>query len=163
LGGRAYSALPCAGAPPPQRPLSYNMPRRPGVDIGDRCLIEGVQPDHVPPVPSIPSIGLPSPPPQLTDPTVRPSLAPALRLAQRRLTTPATAGTDSPPDCSHPRSGMHLFPHYANPTLQQSNLCAFLVPVLPAYSPNFSAPQYSQDPSQCSYSSINSTRLPSGS
>ncbi len=27
LGGRAYSALPCAGAEPPQRPLSYN-PRR---------------------------------------------------------------------------------------------------------------------------------------
>ena len=25
LGGRAYSALPCAGAPPPQRPLSYNL------------------------------------------------------------------------------------------------------------------------------------------
>ena len=24
-GGRAYSALPCAGAPPPQRPLSYNL------------------------------------------------------------------------------------------------------------------------------------------
>ena len=27
------------------------MPHRPGVDIGDRCLIEGVWPDHVPPVP----------------------------------------------------------------------------------------------------------------
>ncbi len=54
LGGRAYSALPCAGAPPPQRPLSYNMPHRPGVDIGDRCLIEGVWPTHVPPVPSDP-------------------------------------------------------------------------------------------------------------
>ena len=26
MGGRAYSALPCAGAPPPQRPLSYNLP-----------------------------------------------------------------------------------------------------------------------------------------
>ena len=26
-GGRAYSALPCAGAPPPQRPLSYNTRR----------------------------------------------------------------------------------------------------------------------------------------
>ncbi len=52
LGGRAYSALPCAGAEPPQRPLSYNMPSGPGVDIGDGCLIESVQPDHVPPVPS---------------------------------------------------------------------------------------------------------------
>ena len=30
------------------------MPHRPGVDIGDRCLIEGVQPDHLPPVPSDP-------------------------------------------------------------------------------------------------------------
>ena len=30
------SALPCAGAPPPQRPPSYNMPQRPGVDIGVR-------------------------------------------------------------------------------------------------------------------------------
>ncbi len=27
LGGRAYSALPCAGAPPPQRPLSYTARR----------------------------------------------------------------------------------------------------------------------------------------
>ncbi len=51
LGGRAYSALPCAGAPPPQRPLSLDVPHRPGVNIGDRCLIEGVQPHHVPPVP----------------------------------------------------------------------------------------------------------------
>ena len=54
LGGRAYSALPCAGAPPPQRPLSYNIPPRPGVEIGDRCLFDGVQPDHVPPVASAP-------------------------------------------------------------------------------------------------------------
>ena len=51
LGGRAYSALPCAGAPPPQRPPSYNMPRRPGVDIGDRCPVESASPNHVPPVP----------------------------------------------------------------------------------------------------------------
>ena len=40
------SALPCAGAPPPQRPRSYNLPRRPGVDINDRWPIEGVSPDH---------------------------------------------------------------------------------------------------------------------
>ena len=44
LGGRAYSALPCAGAPPPQRPRSYNMPRRPGVYIRDGCLPERVRP-----------------------------------------------------------------------------------------------------------------------
>ena len=44
------SALPCAGAPPPQRPLSYNMPRRPGVDIRNRCPIESVAPNHVPSV-----------------------------------------------------------------------------------------------------------------
>ena len=46
---------------------------------------------------------LPSHPPQLTDSTVRPGPAPALRLAQKQQTTPATAGTDSPPDCSHPK------------------------------------------------------------
>ena len=39
------------GAPPPQRPLSYNIPRRPGADIRNRSLLEGVQPDHVPPGP----------------------------------------------------------------------------------------------------------------
>ena len=54
LGGRAYSALPCAGAPPPQRPLSYNMPRRPGVDIRNRCPVERISPNPVPPVLCIP-------------------------------------------------------------------------------------------------------------
>ena len=39
------------GLRPRNAPL---MPIRPGVDIGDRCLIEGVWPDHVPPFPSNP-------------------------------------------------------------------------------------------------------------
>ena len=59
LGGRAYSALPCAGAPPPQRPRSYNLPRRPGIDIGNRCPIERVSPKHLPPAPSNPCRGRP--------------------------------------------------------------------------------------------------------
>jgi len=37
---------------------------------------------------------------------VRPGLAPALRLSKSRLTTPATAGIISPPNCSHPKSGI---------------------------------------------------------
>ena len=78
LGGRAYSALPCAGAPPPQRPLSYNIRRRPGVDIRDGCLIERVRPDRVPPVPSDPRRCLPSHP-RLTNSTVRPGTRTASR------------------------------------------------------------------------------------
>ena len=88
LGGRAYSALPCAGAPPPQRPLSYNMPRRPGVDIGDGCPTERVSPNHAPPVPEPillrqNRVTLSSPlylPPhaQLTDSTVWSGLGPSL-------------------------------------------------------------------------------------
>ena len=61
LGGRAYSALPCAGAPPPQRPLSYNMPRQPGVDIPYSCPAERVSPSHVPPILCIPRRGPPRP------------------------------------------------------------------------------------------------------
>ena len=59
LGGRAYSALPCAGAPPPQRPRSYNMPRRPGVYIRDGCLPERGSPHYVPSAPSVPCRGRP--------------------------------------------------------------------------------------------------------
>ena len=54
LGGRAYSALPCAGAPPPQRPPSYNMPRRPCADIRVWCPFERVSSTQIPPVPSNP-------------------------------------------------------------------------------------------------------------
>ena len=59
LGGRAYSALPCAGAPPPQRPLSYNMPRRPGVSIRNMCPAERAPPNHVLPALRIPRRGWP--------------------------------------------------------------------------------------------------------
>ena len=59
LGGRAYSALPCAGAPPPQRPLSYNIPSRPGVYIRDGCLPERGSPHYVPSAPSVPCRGRP--------------------------------------------------------------------------------------------------------
>ena len=37
---------------PPQRPPLNNMPRRQSANIGDRCPIERVSPNHVPPVPS---------------------------------------------------------------------------------------------------------------
>ena len=57
--------------------------------------------------PYVPTLGLPSHAPQLADSALRPGLAPALPLAKRRQTIPATAGTDSPPDCSHPTAGMH--------------------------------------------------------
>ena len=84
-------------------------------------------PNHVPPVPEpVPPkqncrtlssllstlsspLCLPSHP-RLTNSTVRPGQAHALRLAIRRKTFSATAGIDSPPDCSHPKSGMHTFP-----------------------------------------------------
>ena len=86
-GGRAYSALPCAGAPPPQRPLSYNMPRRPGVDICNRCPIEGISPFRVPPVPTNPprdrSCACPGPQNQRTSRKGQ-ALAPALCLSKRR-------------------------------------------------------------------------------
>jgi len=97
------------------------MPHRPGVDIGDRCLIEGVQPDHVPPVPepillrqnrvtlssllstlSSP-LCLPSHPPQPTDSTVRPGPGASTASRPKTVTVPTTAGADSPPDCSHPK------------------------------------------------------------
>ena len=56
---------PCIWAVGPSRPSLVrglrprnappnNIRRRPGVDIRNRCLIERVQPDHVPPVPSDP-------------------------------------------------------------------------------------------------------------
>ena len=79
LGGRAFSALPCAGAPPPQRPPSYNMPRRPGVSIRNRCPVERVSPNHVPPVLCIPRRRRPCayPVPQSTDQLARPGLTPA--------------------------------------------------------------------------------------
>ena len=49
-----------------QRPPLNNMPRRQGVDIGDRCPIERVQPNHVPPVPSNPRRGRPCACPRTT-------------------------------------------------------------------------------------------------
>ncbi|MCZ0939096.1 MAG: hypothetical protein OXJ55_10695, partial [Caldilineaceae bacterium] len=70
--------------------------------------------------PYVPALCLPSHPPQLPDSPVRPGLAPALRLAQRRYTTPATAGADSPPHCSHPKSGKHpLGPGFSPPPAYQ--------------------------------------------
>ena len=57
----------CGGSAPATPPL---LPTRPGVDIGDRCLIEGVQPDPAPPFPSNPpgdrSCACPGPPNQRT-------------------------------------------------------------------------------------------------
>ena len=60
---------PLCGGSAPATPPANNMPRRPCVDISDGCLIEGVRPDHVPPVPSDRrSAGLvPALPPSPTD------------------------------------------------------------------------------------------------
>ena len=63
LDGRAYSALPCAGAEPPQRPLSYNMPRRPGADIGHvPNRKNSANPPPASPTKSPQGLPLPSPP-----------------------------------------------------------------------------------------------------
>ena len=42
------------GLRPRNAPPKHAVPHRPGVDIRNRCLIERVQPVHVPPVPSDP-------------------------------------------------------------------------------------------------------------
>ena len=111
LGGRAYSALPCAGAPPPQRPLSYNMPRRPRVYVRNGCPVERVSPNHGPPVLRIPRrcrpCACPLPSPFSGPPPVRPGLAAALHLSTSRQTISATAGTILTPDFLHPKSRMH--------------------------------------------------------
>ena len=60
LGGRAYSALPCAGAPPPQRPPSYNIPHRPGAYIG-QVPIRKNSATPPPPAPSNPRRRRPCP------------------------------------------------------------------------------------------------------
>ena len=48
------SGPPLCERSPPATPPSYNISRRPGLDIDDRCPIEGVSPNHVPPGPSAP-------------------------------------------------------------------------------------------------------------
>ncbi|MDE0464095.1 MAG: hypothetical protein OXH93_16875, partial [Caldilineaceae bacterium] len=62
------------------------LPTRPGVDIRNRCLIEGVQPDHVPSVPSDPRSG--SHVPALAPPTneCRRRAGPGTRTASRQNT-----------------------------------------------------------------------------
>ena len=112
LCGRAYSALPCAGAPPPQRPLSYNMPRRPGVSIAT-----GAQPkefrqttspqSHVFPVGAglVPALA-PSPTDGL-HPTARPGACTASR--PKTVNTSSHRSHEFPPDYPHPKSGMHPF------------------------------------------------------
>ena len=123
------------------------MPRRPCAGIRDRCPIERVSPNHTPPVAEpvplrqncgtlssllstlssplcLPSHTIPS-----ADPAIRPSLALALRLSRSRQTISATAGMDSPPDCSHPNSAMHPMrgcipyccPPLARPFIPRSN------------------------------------------
>ena len=102
LGGRAYSALPCAGAPPPQRPP-------PTTCLADlvSIFVTGAHSKDLPQTtsPQVPEpislrqycrtfssllstlsspLCLPSHA-QLTDSTVRPGLGPALRLAKKTL------------------------------------------------------------------------------
>ena len=44
----------CGGSAPATPPLNHAVPHRPGVSIRNRCHVEGVQPDPVPPVPTDP-------------------------------------------------------------------------------------------------------------
>ena len=90
------------------------MPRRPGVDNRNRCLIERVSPTNVPPYPSnhrrarsYPSLRT-LPPPSSPFPSNVPAgagLVPALYLAQSLQACSAPAGIIPTPDCRHPKSG----------------------------------------------------------
>ena len=110
LDGRAVGPPLCGGFPPATPPPSYNMPRRQGVDIGDRCLIDRVSQIHVPSVPACPCRGGPcacpgTPSNQPPRDRAGPGTCPE-SLQESAETLAATAMT-SPPDFSHPKFGVH--------------------------------------------------------
>ncbi len=100
------SALPCAGAAPPQRPAlaSDRVQSSPAI-----CLANGVSSPTGPVGAGL----VPALCPPINGPPLGPGLAPALCLSKCRYSTPAAAGIISPPYCSHSRLEMH--PSFSDP------------------------------------------------
>ena len=100
------SALPCAGAAPPQRPALSRHP----VHSSPATYLANIIPPNQSSrgsscsCPSTPhTVSSPSPP----NTPVRAGLVPAPRLSKSQQKIPSTTSTNSPPNCSRPKTGMH--------------------------------------------------------
>ena len=79
------------------------MPHRPGVDIGDRCLFERVQQNHVPPAPRVPRRCRPCACPV-------PALAPAPTDGLHRTTRPGACTASRPNTVNSASHRWHCLP-----------------------------------------------------